>query len=191
MLSKFSVKKPMTIFVAVVLVMVLGVVSFLKMTPDLMPNMDLPYALVLTTYPGQNPETVETVVTKPLESSVAVIDGVEQVRFCYDCGHEHCYTEHVPFVDIFADRLICTHLHDNFGRSKTDRMADGDLHLLPFDGNVDYRKMIDKLDEYDYRGSLMLEVFDGMSRKYLDWGREKFVKEAFERVSKIKALSRK
>ncbi len=118
-------------------------------------------------------------------------DGVEQVRFCYDCGHEHCYTEHVPFVDIFADRLICTHLHDNFGRSKTDRMADGDLHLLPFDGNVDYRKMIDKLDEYDYRGSLMLEVFDGMSRKYLDWGREKFVKEAFERVSKINSFSRK
>ena len=66
MLSKLSVKKPMTVFVAVVLVLVLGVVAFTRMTPDLMPNMDLPYALILTTYIGQTPETVETTVTKPL-----------------------------------------------------------------------------------------------------------------------------
>ena len=64
MLSRLSVKKPMTIFVAVIMVLVLGVVSFSKMTPDLMPNMDLPYAVVLTTYIGQTPETVETTVTK-------------------------------------------------------------------------------------------------------------------------------
>ena len=49
MLSRFSVKKPMTVFVAVVLVIVLGIVSFSKMTPDLLPNMDLPYQLILTT----------------------------------------------------------------------------------------------------------------------------------------------
>ena len=66
MLSKFSVKKPMTIFVAAILVIVLGVVSFLRMTPDLMPNMDLPYALILTSYPGQTPETIEAAVTKPI-----------------------------------------------------------------------------------------------------------------------------
>ncbi len=79
MLSKLSVKKPMTIFVSVILVLVLGVVSFLKMTPDLMPNMDLPYAVVITTYPGQTPETVEMTVTKPLESALSTIDGVKQI----------------------------------------------------------------------------------------------------------------
>ena len=79
MLSRFSVKKPMTVFVAVVLVIVLGIVSFSKMTPDLLPNMDLPYQLILTTYPGQTPETVEMTVTKPLEQSVSVIDGVKQI----------------------------------------------------------------------------------------------------------------
>lgn len=47
MISKFSVKKPMTIFVAVIMVIVLGVVAFTRMTPDLLPNMDLPYALSL------------------------------------------------------------------------------------------------------------------------------------------------
>ena len=79
MLPKLSVKKPMTIFVAVIVVIVLGIVSVFKMTPDLMPNMDFPYAIILTTYPGQTPETVESVVTKPLEQSLSTIDGVKTI----------------------------------------------------------------------------------------------------------------
>lgn len=79
MLPKLSVKKPMTIFVAVVVVIVLGVVSVFKMTPDLLPNMDFPYAIIVTTYAGQTPETVETVVTKPLEQSLSTIDGVKTI----------------------------------------------------------------------------------------------------------------
>lgn len=63
MLAKFSVKKPYTVFVAVILVIILGVVSFMNMTADLLPSMNLPYALVMTTYPGASPEEVETVVT--------------------------------------------------------------------------------------------------------------------------------
>ena len=49
------------------------------MTPDLLPNMDFPYAIILTTYPGQTPETVESVVTKPLEQSLSTIDGVKTI----------------------------------------------------------------------------------------------------------------
>ena len=79
MLSKISVKKPMTVLVCVVLIVVLGVVSFMKMTPDLMPNMDLPYTLIMTTYAGQTPEAVEMTVSKPLEQSIATIDGVKMV----------------------------------------------------------------------------------------------------------------
>lgn len=79
MLPKLSVKKPMTIVVAVIVVIVLGIVSVFKMTPDLLPNMDFPYAIILTTYPGQTPETVESVVTKPLEQSLSTIDGVKTI----------------------------------------------------------------------------------------------------------------
>ena len=79
MLSKISVKKPMTVLVAVVLVLVLGIVSFFKMTPDLLPNMDFPYAVIMTTYAGQTPEAVETTVSKPLEQSMSVIDGVKEI----------------------------------------------------------------------------------------------------------------
>ncbi len=79
MLSKFSVKKPMTVLVAVVLILVLGVVSFTSMTPNLLPNMDFPYMIVVTAYPGASPEMVETTVSKPLEQSLSVLDGVKEI----------------------------------------------------------------------------------------------------------------
>lgn len=79
MLSKFSVKKPYTVLVAVVLAVVLGVVSFTKMTTDLLPNISLPYVIVMTTYVGASPETVETVVTKPVESSMATVSNIESI----------------------------------------------------------------------------------------------------------------
>jgi HAE1 family hydrophobic/amphiphilic exporter-1 len=79
MIPKFSVKKPYTVLVAVVLVLILGVVSFTKMTPDLLPSMDLPYAIIMTTYAGASPEAVETTVTKPIEQSMATISNIENV----------------------------------------------------------------------------------------------------------------
>lgn len=79
-MPKFSVKKPFTVFVAVVAILVLGVVAYTKMTPDLMPNMDLPYVLVITTYPGATPEKVETTVTRPLEQSFATLDKIESIN---------------------------------------------------------------------------------------------------------------
>lgn len=79
MLAKFSVKKPFTVLVAVILVIVLGVVSFTHMTPDLFPNIELPYAIVVTTYPGASPEEVEEGVTKPMEQSMSTLNGIKTV----------------------------------------------------------------------------------------------------------------
>ena len=58
---------------------VLGVVSFTKMTADLLPNLSLPYVIVMTTYIGASPETVEMVVTKPVESSMATVSNIENI----------------------------------------------------------------------------------------------------------------
>lgn len=79
MISKFSVKKPYTVLVGVVLVIVLGIVSFTRMTTDLLPNISLPYVIVMTTYVGASPETVETVVTKPVEASMATVSNIESI----------------------------------------------------------------------------------------------------------------
>lgn len=79
LLSKLSVKKPYTVLVAVVLILVLGILSFRNMSTDLLPDMELPYAIVMTTYPGASPEEVETAVTKPVEQAMASITNMKEV----------------------------------------------------------------------------------------------------------------
>lgn len=79
MISRFSVRKTYTVLVGVIMIIVLGVVSFTKMTTDLLPNINLPYVIVMTTYVGASPETVETVVTKPVESSMATVSNIEGI----------------------------------------------------------------------------------------------------------------
>ncbi len=79
MISKFSVKKPFTVLVAVILVLVLGTVSVTRMTPDLLPEMSFPYIVLVTPYVGAAPEEVETTVTKPLEQNLAALDDLKQV----------------------------------------------------------------------------------------------------------------
>lgn len=79
MLAKFSVKKPFTVLVAVVLILVFGIVSFTRMTPDLMPSINLPYAMIMTTNTGASPQEVETNVTKPLEQQMATLDHIKSI----------------------------------------------------------------------------------------------------------------
>ena len=78
-MAKFSVKKPLTVFVVVLAVVVLGVVAYLKMTPDLLPNMDFPYVVIVTTDPGASPESVEEEITRPMEQSMATLDQIKTV----------------------------------------------------------------------------------------------------------------
>ena len=79
MISKFSVKKPYTVLVGVLLVIVLGVVSLMRMTADLLPSMDLQYALIITTDMGASPEKVEMEVTAPIEAAMATTTGIKNV----------------------------------------------------------------------------------------------------------------
>ena len=79
MISKFSVKKPYTVLVGVLLVIVLGVVSFMKTTTDLLPSLDLQYALIITTDMGASPEKVEMEVTAPIEAAMATTTGIKNV----------------------------------------------------------------------------------------------------------------
>lgn len=78
-MSKFSVKNPLTVFMAVIAAIVLGVVSYTRMTPDLLPNIDLPYVVIVTTYPGATPEKVETVISKPLEQAMGTLSGIVNI----------------------------------------------------------------------------------------------------------------
>ena len=77
MLSKMSVRKPFTVLVAVVIIIVFGVVSYTRMTPDLFPSINTPYVIVMTTYPGASPEEAETEITDPLEKQMATLSNIK------------------------------------------------------------------------------------------------------------------
>ncbi|MGN1182176.1 MAG: efflux RND transporter permease subunit, partial [Faecalibacillus sp.] len=79
-MSQFSVKKPLTVFVAVVLIIILGIVSFTNMSTDLLPSMDLPYVAIMATSVGDSPEKIEKNVTKPLERQLATAKGIKNIQ---------------------------------------------------------------------------------------------------------------
>ena len=95
-MEKLSVKKPFTILVAVIMVLVLGVVSLTGMTTDLLPNMSLPYLIVVTTYPGASPERVESDVIRPLEGALGTVNGVQNI---YSTSSENYGTVQLEFED--------------------------------------------------------------------------------------------
>ena len=114
-------------------------------------------------------------------------EKMDNVKFCFDCGHEHCYTKTVSMLDIFTTKVCCTHIHDNFSRKLEDRFGDFDLHLLPFDGTYDYEKMMRNLDEYGYSGTLMLEVFQSIG-DYNKMSHKEFLDTCYERILRISNL---
>ncbi len=105
MISKFSVKKPYTVLVGVVLAIILGVVSFTKMTADLLPNISLPYVLVITTYPGASPETVEMAVTAPVEAAMATVSNIESIRSTSNENYSMVILEFAQTADMNAVSL--------------------------------------------------------------------------------------
>ncbi len=96
MLAKFSVKKPFTVLVAVILILVLGYVSVGKMTPDLLPDLSFPYIVLFTTYIGASPEEVEATVTKPLEQAMSAVDHMKSVQ---SISAENYSTVYLTFED--------------------------------------------------------------------------------------------
>ncbi len=112
----------------------------------------------------------------------------DNVRFCFDCGHEHCYTKTVSWLDIFTDRLVATHIHDNMGRPFEDKVTDRDTHWLPFDGTYNFHEMMRKLDKYGYEGPLVMEVFRTVRADYKEMAPEEFVTTAYERIKRISLM---
>lgn len=79
MFARFSVKKPVTITMMILIVIVLGVVSFSKLHIDLLPQMELPYVMVQTSYSGAGPEEIENMVSKPLEQTLSTVQNIDGI----------------------------------------------------------------------------------------------------------------
>ena len=78
-MEKFSVKKPFTVLVAVIMVLMLGFVSISNMQTNLLPDVSTPYLMVVTVYPGASPERVESEVSDVMQNALGTVAGVEKI----------------------------------------------------------------------------------------------------------------
>ena len=100
------------------------------------------------------------------------------VGFCYDAGHEACRGYGYEFLPLVGDRLICTHIHDN-------DMID-DLHLIPFDGKIDWQRVMQQLKECHYQGPLTLELRYG--KFYEGVSETEFLHKSFDAVKRLRDM---
>ncbi len=78
-ITDFSVRRPVTALMLVLIIVVLGLISFLRLPVDLLPDLEFPMAAIITEYKGAGPEEIETSVTRLIESSVNRVDGVKNI----------------------------------------------------------------------------------------------------------------
>lgn len=103
----------------------------------------------------------------------------EHVGFCYDCGHEACHTFGERFLPQLGERLFCTHLHDNDCK--------GDLHRIPFDGQIDFETMARELKDCRYTGNLTLELlYDGFYNTKLS--KMEFLQKAYDAATRLRHM---
>jgi sugar phosphate isomerase/epimerase len=94
----------------------------------------------------------------------------ENVGICYDSGHCHVHFDDEFNYEIFNNRIFAVHLHDN---DKSD-----DLHLLPFDGTIDWNKVIKSLKKCNYDGLVTLELC--YTNEYMNLNIDEFYKKGYE-----------
>ena len=104
------------------------------------------------------------------------------VGFCWDCGHEGCFTPDVAFMPDYGKRLLGTHLHDN------SRLPDADDHKIPFDGRINFSHVAQQIRGSGYKGTLTLEVFAGNSRSYDQMTCTAFLEQAAIAAKRIRRM---
>ncbi|MFA7561171.1 MAG: efflux RND transporter permease subunit, partial [Candidatus Izemoplasmatales bacterium] len=116
-MSKYSVKRPITVLMGVLIIIVLGIYSVTKLPLSLFPDINLPYIVTLTTYPGESPETVEREVTERIESSVATIGNFEEVQ---SMSYENFAVSIITFADSTNMDTVVIELRENLNNIDFD-----------------------------------------------------------------------
>ena len=104
----------------------------------------------------------------------------KRVKFCYDVGHENCFSKGTNCLEKFGGRLACLHIHDNDGKT--------DGHLIPFDGNVDYSLFLKRLKGLKAQPPLSMEVYMSKSPIYKNAAPDSFVKRCADAADKLEKL---
>ena len=160
-MPKYSVKKPFTILVAVILVLVLGFVSLTGIQTDLLPAMNLPYLLVMTTYPGASPEQVEADVTQPLENALSVLNGVKNVTSQSNENYSLIFLEYQDDTDMDSAMVKASTAVNQLGDALPDMASTPTLMEISPD------MMATQYVAVDYDGMDIYELSDYVSENVL------------------------
>lgn len=120
-------------------------------------------------------------VLSHIEWAMKKFDNCENVGFCWDTGHENCFTRGIDFMSLFGHKLICTHIHDNY------KELGGDRHMIPFDGKINFESVAKRLKNCDYSGPLMLEVL-ARDEIYNNMPKEEFLQRAYNSIKKLQDM---
>ena len=80
-ITRTSVKRPLTIIMVFVIVLLFGIIGYLKMPSNIMPDIDIPVVMVQTTWQGAGPEDIDKEVSKPIEKALSSVQGVKNNNF--------------------------------------------------------------------------------------------------------------
>lgn len=128
-----------------------------------------------------------------LKALMDAFENYENVGFCWDSGHEMCYNRGKDMLSLYGDRLIATHINDNLGVSDSNGNIfwTDDLHLLPFDGIIDFRNVATRLNKYRYNDILTFELnrYSKPNRyennKYANMPIEEYISECYSRACRV------
>ena len=105
-----------------------------------------------------------------------------RLGFCYDSGHENCYTRGKDLLAKYGSKLMALHLHDNDGSA--------DQHQIPGDGGIDWNGLTQKLDQIGYLGPGSLEVIKAFSGKSIDETPQHYLQRAFAAAQQLSVFNR-
>lgn len=110
--------------------------------------------------------------------------------FCWDIGHNLAYAPETDFSSLYGDRIIAVHIHDNFGVRKCGNIDSADdMHLLPFDGSLDWSWWAERIKSSAYDGAITLEFSPRNKPIYSEMSFSELAKKAFERADRLRKLA--
>lgn len=154
-------------------------------------NFQIPTVVIHLTE-GNNPPPVSEIGLNRIKKMVDIAENLRKsehmdcafqeissskLGLCYDSGHNNCFTPKRDFLKQYGDRLFALHLHDNDGID--------DLHMIPFDGNIEWYKIKSQIEDICYKGHISLEVVKRKQDKYENLSAEEFLRKAFISATKI------
>ena len=107
---------------------------------------------------------------RPYGNLAFILEQFPDSGFCWDVGHEHCSGDRRQFMPMFGCQLKALHVHDNF--------LDGDHHMIPYDGKIDFDRVARQIAESPYEGSVMLELIQAAHPLYAEMSPEDYYARA-------------